>query len=125
MAGVFQRREVTMASILAGSIAVPAGFLFAGILRSCSPLSAGAVLFLPSDPLRHEGAHGSRAGRLCEERQVRKVIWTFFIAPAGFVLALVVDPAAGREDRGGACGHCAVRRAGLTLLFFTGDALAG
>ena len=87
--------------ILAGSIAVPAGFWFA--TRTETPLAVigGAVIFLPlfvflprliqyamkTDPDAVLDAFG-------KNEQIKKVFWTFFIATAGLVLAQVLDPAA-------------------------------
>jgi hypothetical protein len=104
MAGVFQRREVTMASILAGSIAVPAGFLFAGILRSCSPLSAGAVLFLPHlirsamkvhteavlDAFAKKGRSGRSSGRSSSPLPASSWRWWWTRQPGGKIVEALV-----------------------------------
>ena len=97
----FSVGEVTMAGILAGSIAVPAGFWFSGITAPPLAVIGGAVIFLPlfiflprliqyamkTDPDAVLDAFG-------KNEQIKKVFWTFFIATAGLVLAQVLDPAA-------------------------------
>jgi F0F1-type ATP synthase assembly protein I len=96
----FSVGEVTMASILAGSLAVPAGFWFAGITVLPLAVIGGAVLFLPlfvflPRLVRYAMKADSDAvlDAFGKNEQVKKVFWTFFIATAGLVLAQVVDPA--------------------------------
>ena len=107
----FSVGEVTMASILAGSIAVPAGSWFA--TRTETPLAVigGAVLFLPLFvflPRMIRYAMKADTDAVLEafgkNEQVRKVFWTFFIATAGLVLAQVVDPAAAEKIVGMVAG---------------------
>jgi F0F1-type ATP synthase assembly protein I len=96
----FSVGEVTMASILAGSLAVPAGFWFATITVLPLAVIGGAVLFLPlfvflPRLVRYAMKADSDAvlDAFGKNEQVKKVFWTFFIATAGLVLAQVVDPA--------------------------------
>ena len=107
----FSVGEVIMASILAGSIAVPAGSWFA--TRTETPLAVigGAVLFLPLFvflPRMIRYAMKADTDAVLEafgkNEQVRKVFWTFFIATAGLVLAQVVDPAAAEKIVGMVAG---------------------
>jgi hypothetical protein len=94
----FSVGEVTMAGILAGTIAVPAGFWFAGITALPLAVIGGAVLFLPLFvflPRLIQYAMRADTDAVLDafgkNEQVRKVFWTFFIATAGLVLAQVVD----------------------------------
>ncbi|HPD75387.1 MAG TPA: hypothetical protein PKZ65_04950 [Methanoregulaceae archaeon] len=96
----FSVGEVTMASILAGSLAVPAGFWFATITVLPLAVIGGAVLFLPLFvflPRLTRSAMKADTDAVLDafgkNEQVKKVFWTFFIATAGLVLAQVVDPA--------------------------------
>jgi hypothetical protein len=120
----FSAGEVTMASILAGSIAVPAGFWFAGITVLPLAVIGAAVLFLPlfvflprliryamkadSDAVSKNSCEffsslncalriSSDLEAFGKNEQVKKVFWTFFVATAGLVLAQVVDPAAAEK----------------------------
>jgi len=97
----FSVGEVCMASVLAGTIAVPAGFWFAGITALPLAVIGGAVLFLPLFvflPRLIQYAMRADTDAVLDafgkNEQVRKVFWTFFIATAGLVLAQVVNPAA-------------------------------
>ena len=96
--------ETVTASILAGSIAVPAGFWFAAIAPLPLAVIAGAVLFLPLFvflPRLVRSAMKVDTDAVLEafgkNDQVKKVFWTFFAATAGLVLAEVVDPAAAEK----------------------------
>ena len=96
----FSVGEVTMAGVLAGSIAVPAGFLFAEIAPLPLAVIGGAVLFLPlfvflPRLIRYAMKADTDAvlDSFGKNEQVKKVFWAFFIATAGLVLAQVVDPA--------------------------------
>jgi len=100
----FSVGEVTMAGILAGSIAVPAGFWFAAIAPLPLAVIGGSVLFLPLFvflPLLIRSAMKADTDAVLDafgkNEQVHKVFWTFFMAFAGLVLAQVVDPAAAEE----------------------------
>jgi hypothetical protein len=100
----FSVGEVTMASILAGSIAVPAGCWFAGITGLPLAVIGGAVIFLPLFvflPRLIRSAMKADTDAVLDafgkNGQVQKVFWTFFLATAGLVLAQVVDPAAAGE----------------------------
>ena len=100
----FSVGEVTMASILAGSIAVPAGFWFATRTEPSLAVIGGAVLFLPlfvflPRLIRYAMKADTDAvlDAFGKNEQVKKVFWTFFIATAGLVLAQVVDPAAAEK----------------------------
>lgn len=95
----FSAGEVTMASILAGSIAVPAGFWFAEITRPPLAVIGGAVIFLPLFvflPRLIRSAMKVDTDAVLDafgkNEQTQKVFWTFFVAFAGLVLAQVVDP---------------------------------
>jgi hypothetical protein len=97
----FSVGEVTMASVLAGTIAVPAGFWFAGITALPLAVIGGAVLFLPLFvflPRLIQYAMRADTDAVLDafgkNEQVKKVFWTFFAATAGLVLAQVLDPAA-------------------------------
>lgn len=105
-AGITERKswfwlgEVTMASLMAATIAVPAGVFFAQ--KTAAPLAVigGVILFLPlfvflPKILRvamkaDTEAILQTAGR---NDQVRKVFWSLFLAVAGLVLAEIADPA--------------------------------
>ena len=107
----FSVGEVTMASILAGSIAVPAGFWFASIAALPLAVIGGAVLFLPlfvflPRLVRYAMKADTDAvlDAFGKNEQVKKVFWTFFIATAGLVLAQVVDPAAAEKIVGMVAG---------------------
>lgn len=100
----FSVGEVTMAAVLAGSIAVPAGFWFAGITALPLAVIGGAVLFLPLFvflPRLIRSAMKVDTDAVLDafgkNEQVKKVFWTFFIATAGLVLAQVVDPGAAEK----------------------------
>jgi len=100
----FSAGEVCTASILAGTIAVPAGFWFAGITALPLAVIGGAVLFLPLFVfLPWMIRYGMKVDTdavldaFGKNEQVKKVFWTFFIATAGLVLAQVVDPAAAEK----------------------------
>jgi F0F1-type ATP synthase assembly protein I len=93
-----------MASILAGSIAVPAGFWFATITALQFAVIGAAVLYLPlfvflPRLVRYAMKADSDAvlDAFGKNEQVKKVFWTFFIATAGLVLAQVLDPAAAQQ----------------------------
>ncbi len=91
--------ETCMAALLAGSIAVPAGFWFATITALPLAVIGGAILFLPlfiflPRLIRYAMKADTDAvlDAFGKNEQVKKVFWTFFIATAGLVLAQVVDP---------------------------------
>ena len=100
----FSVGEVTMASILAGTIAVPAGFWFATITAIPLAVIGAAVLYLPlfvflPRLIRYAMKADTDAvlDAFGKNEQVKKVFWTFFIATAGLVLAQVLDPAAAEK----------------------------
>ena len=100
----FSVGEVTMASILAGTIAVPAGFWFATITALPLAVIGAAVLYLPlfvflPRLIRYAMKADTDAvlDAFGKNEQVKKVFWTFFIATAGLVLAQVLDPAAAEK----------------------------
>jgi hypothetical protein len=100
----FSVGEVTMAAILAGTIAVPAGFWFAAITALPLAVIGGAVIFLPLFvflPRLIQYAMKADTDAVLDafgkNEQVKKVFWTFFIATAGLVLAQVVDPGAAEK----------------------------
>jgi len=96
--------EVGMASILAGSIAVPAGIWFAGKTEISLAFIGAAVLFLPLFvfmPKLVQCAMKADADAVIDafgkNEQVKKVFWTLFVAMAGLVLARVVDPVTAQQ----------------------------
>jgi len=100
-----------MASILAGSIAVPAGIFLAGRAEISLAFIGAAVLFLPlfvfmPKLIQHCMKADTEAAinAFGKNEQVKKVFWTLFVAMAGLVLARVVDPgdssAVGRDYYG-------------------------
>ena len=100
----FSAGEVIMASLLAGSIAIPAGFWFATITALPLAVIGAAVMFLPlfvflPRLIRYAMKTDTDAvlDAFGKNEQVKKVFWTFFIATAGLVLAQVVDPATTQE----------------------------
>jgi hypothetical protein len=100
----FSAGEVTMASILAGSIAVPAGFWFATITALPLAIIGAAILYLPlfvflPRLIRYAMKADTDAvlDTFGKNEQVKKVFWAFFIATAGLVLAQVLDPIAAEK----------------------------
>jgi hypothetical protein len=96
--------ETGMAALLAGNIAVPAGFWFAGITALPLAVIGGAVIFLPLFvflPRLIRYAMKADVDAVLDafgkNGQVQKVFWTFFLATAGLVLAQVLDPAAAEK----------------------------
>jgi F0F1-type ATP synthase assembly protein I len=93
-----------MAGILAGIIAIPAGFWFAGRTELPLAIIGAAVLFLPLFvflPRLVRYAMNADTDAVLDafgrNEQVRKVFWALFIATAGLVLAQVVDPATAQK----------------------------
>ena len=89
-----------MAALLAGNIAVPAGFWFAGITALPLAFIGTAVLFLPlfvflPRPIRFAMKADTDAvlDAFGKNEQIKKVFWALFTATAGLVLTKVVDPA--------------------------------
>jgi hypothetical protein len=96
--------EVCMASCLAGIIAIPAGFWFAGRTELSLAVIGAAVIFLPlfvflPRLIRYATDADTDAvlDAFGKNEQVRKVFWALFIATAGLVLAQVVDPATAQK----------------------------
>jgi hypothetical protein len=96
--------EVGMAGILAGSIAVPAGFWFAGQTEISLAFIGAAVLFLPlfvfMPKLIQRGMKADTNAVIDafgKNEQVKKVFWTLFVAMAGLVMARVVDPGTAQQ----------------------------
>lgn len=96
--------EVSMAGVLAATIAVPAGIWFAG--RTELPLAfiGAAVLFLPLfvflPKLIQRGMKADTDAAIDafgKNEQVKKVFWALFVAMAGLVLAQVLDPATAQQ----------------------------
>jgi hypothetical protein len=91
--------EVGMAAMLAGVFAVPAGIFLAGRAEITLAFISAEVLFLPLfvflPKLLHQ-AMKADADAVIEafgkNEQVKRVLWTLFVAMAGLVLAQVVDP---------------------------------
>lgn len=99
--------ETVMAALLAGTIAVPAGFWFAGITVLPLAFIGAAVLFLPlfiflPRLIRYAMKVDTDAvlDAFGRNEQTRKVFWTLFTATAGLVLAQVVDPTAANQIAG-------------------------
>jgi hypothetical protein len=89
-----------MAALLALTIAVPAGFWFAGITALPLAFIGAAVLFLPlfvflPKLIRYSLKADTDAvfEQFGKNEQTKKVFRALFIATAGLVLAEVVDPA--------------------------------
>ena len=94
--------EVSMAGILAGIIAVPAGIWFAGRAELSLAFIGSAVLFLPLFiflPKLIQRAMKADTDAAIDafgkNEHVKKIFWTLFAAMAGLILARVVDPATG------------------------------
>jgi hypothetical protein len=92
--------ETCMAALLAGNIAVPAGFWFAGITALPLAFIGTAVVFLPlfvflPRLIRYAMKADTDAvlDAFGRNEQTKKVFWVLFAATAGLVLAQVVDPA--------------------------------
>lgn len=99
--------ETCMAALLAATIAVPAGFWFAGIAALPLACIGTAVLFLPlfvflPRLIRYAMKADTDAvlDAFGKNEQTRKVFWTLFTATAGLVLAQVVDPATAQNITG-------------------------
>ncbi len=99
--------ETFMAAMLAATIAVPAGFWFAGITVLPLAFIGTAVLFLPlfvflPRLIRYTMKADTDAvlDAFGKNEQMRKVFWTLFTATAGLVLAQVVDPATAQNIAG-------------------------
>jgi hypothetical protein len=95
---------VCTASILTGSIAVPAGFWFAGIAVLLLAVVGAAVLFLPlfvflSRLIRYAMRVDTDAvlDAFGKNEQVKRLFWTGFVATDGLVLARVVDPVTAQQ----------------------------
>jgi F0F1-type ATP synthase assembly protein I len=96
-----------MASLLAGSIAVPAGFWLATTTALPLAVIGAAVMFLPLFvflPRLIRYALKADTDAVLDEfgknERVKTVFWTFFIAIAGLVLAHVVDPVTAKQITG-------------------------
>ena len=96
----FRVGEVVMSSLMAATIAVPAGVFFAQ--KTALPLAVigGVILFLPlfvflPKILRLAMKADTEAilQTVGKNDQVKKVFWTIFLAVAGLVLAEIADPA--------------------------------
>ena len=96
----FRLGEVVMASLMAATIAVPAGVFFAQ--KTAAPLAViGAVIiFLPlfvfiPKMIQQAMQVDTEAviAVLGKNEQIKKVFWTLFLAVAGLVLAEIADPA--------------------------------
>ncbi len=93
--------EVAMASILAGTFAVPAGIFLAGKAEITLTFIGAAVLFLPLFvflPKLIQTAMKADIYSVIEtfgkNEQVKRVFWAVFVAVAGIVLAKILDPIA-------------------------------
>ncbi|NTV00958.1 MAG: hypothetical protein HGA55_07555, partial [Methanoregulaceae archaeon] len=99
--------ETCMASLLAATIAVPAGVWFAGLTVLPLAFIGAAVLFLPLFiflPRLIRSAMKADTDAVLDafgkNEQTRKVFWALFAATAGLVLAQVVDPKIAQEFAG-------------------------
>jgi hypothetical protein len=99
--------EVSMAGVLAGIIAVPAGIWFAGRTELSLAFIGSAVLFLPLFvflPRLIRYAMKADTDAVLEafgkNEQIKKVFWVLFTAIAGIVLVQVVDPKIAQEFAG-------------------------
>ena len=96
--------EVSMAGILAGIIAVPAGIWFAGRAEQSLAFIGAVVLFLPLFiflPKLIQWAMKADTDAAIDafgkNEHVKKIFWTLFAAMAGLVVARVVDPATAQQ----------------------------
>jgi len=92
--------EVTMAGMLAATIAVPAGVFFAQKTAPSLAVIGGVILFLPlfvflPKILRLAMKADTEAilQTVGRNEQIKKVFWSLFLAVAGLVLAEIADPA--------------------------------
>ena len=99
--------ETCMASLLAATIAVPAGFWFAGIAALPLAFIGTAVLFLPLFvflPRLIRSAMKADTDAVLDafgkNEQTRKIFWVLFAATAGVVLAQLVDPVTAQKIAG-------------------------
>jgi len=91
--------EVSLAVLLAGTFAVPAGIFLAGKAEIMLAFIGAAVLFLPLFvflPKLIRQAMKADVNAIIEtfgkNEQVKKVFWTVFAAVAGLVLTKILDP---------------------------------
>ncbi len=91
--------EVAMASLLAGTFAIPAGIFLAGKAEITLAFIGAAVLFLPLFvflPKLIQTAMRADANTIIEafgkNEQVKRVYWAVFAAVAGAVLTKIMDP---------------------------------
>lgn len=96
--------EVSMAGVLAATIAVPAGIWFAGRTELSLAFIGAAVLFLPLfvflPKLIQRGMKADTDAAIDafgNNDQVKKVFWALFVAMAGLVLARVLDPVTAQQ----------------------------
>ncbi|MEN6442719.1 MAG: hypothetical protein ABFC71_03090 [Methanoregula sp.] len=96
--------EVSVAAVLAGFIAIPAGIWFAGRTEISLAFIAAAVLFLPLfvflPKLIQRGMNADTDAAIDafgKNEQVKKIFWALFVAMAGLVLARVLDPATAQQ----------------------------
>jgi len=99
--------ETCMAALLAATIAVPAGFWFAGITALPLAFIGTAVLFLPLFvflPRLIRSAMKADTDAVLDafgkNEQTRKIFWVLFAATAGVVLAQLVDPVTAQKIAG-------------------------
>jgi hypothetical protein len=91
--------EVVMASVLAGTMAVPAGMYFVTITEAPLAVIGAAMIFLVLFiflPKLLREAREVDAGAVIEafgkNEHLRKIFWTLFLGLAGLVLARIGDP---------------------------------
>lgn len=96
--------EVSLAALLAGTFAVPAGIFLAGKAEITLAFIGAAVLFLPLFvflPKLIRQAMKADVNAIIEtfgkNEQVKKVFWTVFAAVAGLVLTKILDPALAQQ----------------------------
>jgi len=96
--------EVTMAAILAGTIAVPLGMYLAERAEPVLAFTGAALLFLALFvflPKIIQKGMGENVDAIIDafgkNEHVRKVFWSVFVVLAGLVLTRVLDPATAQQ----------------------------
>ncbi|MDD1693183.1 MAG: hypothetical protein LUQ71_00515, partial [Methanoregula sp.] len=96
--------EALMASLMAATIAIPAGIWFAGRTELSLAFIGAGILFLPlfvflPRLIRYAMKADTDAvlDAFGKNEQIRKVFWTLFLGVTGLVLAEIADPAAAEQ----------------------------
>jgi hypothetical protein len=116
-AGITEKRswffagEALMAGLMAATIAVPAGMLFAQETPAPLAIIGASVIFLPlfvflPKLIRQAVKTDTEAVLITfgKNEQIRKVFWTLFLALATLVLAEIADPATAQQVIGALAG---------------------